>query len=58
MAIPSMDGLLAELESLKDRLKEAISEGNDDKIRYLEERIDRVENDIQGIKDYESVYGK
>ncbi len=58
MATPSMDGLLAELESLKDRLKEAISEGDDDKIRYLEERIDRVENDIQGIKDYESVYGK
>lgn len=58
MATPSMDGLLAELESLKDRLREAVSEGNDDKIRYLEERIDRIENDIQGIKDYESVYGR
>lgn len=48
--MPSMEGLLSELESLKDRLREAMSEGDSDKIRYLEDRIMRVENDIENLR--------
>lgn len=56
MATPSLEGLKEELESLKDRAKQAQSDGDSDKEKYLDERIKRVENEIDNLKYHDSIY--
>lgn len=51
----SMDGLMNELDSLKDRLRDAISDNDEEKQRYLEDRIDRIENESENLKYYNSL---
>lgn len=52
----SVYGLENEIESLKERMEEAIKNGDTDKENYLEERISRVEKEIQGKNDYNDAY--
>lgn len=54
----SIWGLQSEKESLEERLEQAEKDNDSDKASYLTERIRRVDNDIQGKKDYQSYYGK
>lgn len=52
----SLEGLRAELESLKDRLADAIDANDESKIKYLEERIYRVEKEIENKEYYDSKF--
>ena len=52
MATPSMQGLLAELENYERELNEAINKGDEDRIRYLQERIRRINIEIENLKYY------
>lgn len=47
-----MQGLLAELENYERELNEAINKGDDKMIRYLQERIRRVNIEIENLKYY------
>ena len=52
------DGLEEQLESLEDRLIEAENEGDEDKVLYLKDQIEKTEKWIQGKKDYDSIFNK
>mgnify|MGYP001635613814 FL=1 len=49
-SVSELNGLLEELESLKDRLREAVDNGDADKERYLSGRIERVEIEIDNLR--------
>lgn len=56
MANPTMEGLNEELESYERELDIAEKEGDEDKVRYLQERIRRVNIEIENLKRYNSVF--
>lgn len=58
MATPTKEGLREEVDSLKDRLRQAQKDKDSDKERYLNERIRRVENEIDNLSFHDSIYKK
>lgn len=56
MANPTMEGLYEELESYERELDIAEREGDEHKVEYLQERIRRVNIEIENLKRYNSVF--
>lgn len=58
MANPTMNGLYDELESYERELDTAERNGDEEKAKYLQERIRRVKIEIENLKHYNEVFGK
>lgn len=58
MANPTMQGLLAELEHYERQLTQAENSGDEDMVRYLWERIRRVNIEIENLKNYNATFGR
>lgn len=54
--MPSIEALRNEIISLKNELREAERNNNGERIRYLKERIKRVEIEIANKKNYKKYF--